>query len=77
MPLTQFRQRFLVVCKNLVWPNEYMKSRNETRSWRKSNEHVAVMLMTRPVRTDAGRKVRDAVLARIEISMAIEDALRG
>ncbi|MDB4989034.1 MAG: hypothetical protein JWN04_4212 [Myxococcaceae bacterium] len=38
-------------------------------------DHVALLLKMRPARTEAGRKVQAAVLARVEISMAINAAL--
>lgn len=43
----------------------------------KSNEEIALLLTLRPGRTEAGRKVSAAVLARVEITIAIETALRA
>lgn len=45
------------------------------KPWNKTNEEIAVLLMTRPAKTDAGRKVQSAVLARVEIAMAIAEEL--
>jgi hypothetical protein len=42
----------------------------------KSNEEIALLLITRPARTEQGRKVQAAVLARVEIAMAINAALQ-
>ena len=39
----------------------------------KSNEEVALLLMMRPARTDAGKRVQQTVLFRIETLMAIAD----
>lgn len=41
----------------------------------KSSHEVALLLTLKPARTEAGRKVQAAVLARVEIAMAIEAAL--
>lgn len=38
---------------------------------------VAMLLILRPARTERGRKVQAAVLARVEIALAIEDALKS
>lgn len=43
----------------------------------KSLEEVAMILITRPAKTEAGRKVQAAVLARVEIALAIEAALKA
>jgi len=42
-----------------------------------SNERVALTLMTRQSKTPAGRKVQQAVLARVEIAMMIQSAIDG
>ena len=41
----------------------------------KPAHEVALLLTLKPARTEAGRKVQAAVLARVEIAMAIEAAL--
>lgn len=38
-------------------------------------DHVALLLTLKPARTAAGKKVHAAVLARVEIAMAIESEL--
>jgi hypothetical protein len=43
----------------------------------KSNAEIALLLIMRPAKTEAGRRVQSAVLARVEIAMAIESALAG
>ncbi len=43
----------------------------------KSLEEIALLLTLRPGRTAEGRKVSAAVLARVEITMAIKAALEG
>jgi hypothetical protein len=43
----------------------------------KSNEEITLLLTLRPSKTEAGRKVAQAVIARLEITMAIESALKG
>jgi hypothetical protein len=39
----------------------------------KSNEEVALLLMMRPARTDAGRRVQQTVLFRIETLIAMAE----
>lgn len=41
----------------------------------KSLDHVALLLTMKPARSERGRKVQAAVLARVEIAMAIESEL--
>jgi len=43
----------------------------------KSNEEIAMMMMLRPAKTPEGKRVQAAVLARVEITIAIETALRA
>jgi hypothetical protein len=43
----------------------------------KSNAEIAMLMIMRPAKTAAGRKVQAAVLARVEIAMAIESSLNG
>jgi hypothetical protein len=40
-------------------------------------DQVALLLMTRPARTERGREVQAAVLARVEIALAIQAELKG
>lgn len=44
---------------------------------KKSNEEIALLLTLRPGRTDAGRRLSQVVLFRVEIAMAIEAALKA
>lgn len=48
-----------------------------SKSILKPLDHVALLLTLKPARTEAGRRVQAAVLARVEIAMAIEAALAG
>jgi hypothetical protein len=41
----------------------------------KSNQEIALILLTRPARTEAGRRVQAALLARVELAIEIEQAL--
>jgi hypothetical protein len=43
----------------------------------KSNQEVAMMMLLRKSKTEAGKRVQAAVLARVEITIAIEEALRS
>ena len=54
-----------------------MPNTKHTARAAKSLQEVAMILMTRPAKTDAGRKVQRAVLARVEIALAIEEALKA
>jgi len=40
-------------------------------------DQVALLLTLKPARTERGRQVHAAVLARVEIAMAINAALKG
>ncbi len=42
----------------------------------KTPEEIAMLLIMRPARTARGREVQAAVLARVEIAMAIQQELR-
>ena len=44
---------------------------------KKSNAEIALLLTLRPARTPRGQQVQAAVLARVEIAMAIEASLKG
>lgn len=55
-----------------IQPNGFMSKTNPT--W-KSNEEIAVLLMTRRSKTEAGRKVQAAVLFRVEMAIAIAEEL--
>ncbi len=46
-------------------------------SYYKSNEEIALLLTLRPGRTEKGRAVSAAVVARVEIAIAIETALKA
>lgn len=41
----------------------------------KSNAEIAVLLLTRPARTPAGKRVQAALLARVELAIEVERAL--
>lgn len=41
----------------------------------KSNEEIAMLMLTRKSKTDAGKRVQAAVLARVEIALAIAEEL--
>jgi hypothetical protein len=41
----------------------------------KSNQEIALLLLTRPAKTEAGRRIQAALLARVELAIEIEQAL--
>lgn len=49
--------------------------KNKNKSYWKSEQEVAMLLITRPAKTEKGRKVQAAVLFRLDTAIAIADAL--